>query len=152
MTKIYMKLLFHRSALAVGIICCVCRKNYTEYQCGKCRVVERRYQRYQNSCTGNLGITSEERINRPMTRKWKIDISKGKSHHARHRPIWEWRRLHFLSFPLWLQEGWMQRQTGISLKLLRQHVDITYIKTGDYQKGLAETDRCKSAVHLTFNM
>lgn len=57
-----------------------------------------------NLSTDGFQNTSKK-VQRPSIRKWKIYVSEGKSHHVHLRPRQDWRHVHFLSSPLWLQRN-----------------------------------------------
>lgn len=70
--------------------------------------------------------------------KWKIDISEGKSRTSVSGQD-ESGGIYIFYHPPFGYRGWMQRQTGVSLKLIRQRVDLAQIKSTDLRIGLSET-------------
>lgn len=118
MTLTLMKLQVDRSALGADLTCRAYRRavlKTSRSHCSCCiQLFVQRHTPFWGVWIlpqGDLQITSKKkRTKRPSMRKWKIDISEGKSHHVHLRPRRERRHLHFLSSPLWLQrDGWRGR-------------------------------------------
>lgn len=57
----------------------------------------------------------------------------------------------FFIIPPLATEGWMQGQIGVSLKLIRQHVDFTQIKSTP-KKDLLKQAGAKDAVYLILKL